>query len=128
LRSLRYAAVGALCAVITNVSVVGLVQHGFSSLTASLLAFGPVLLTGYGLHAAFTFATPPSRASFMRYAMATLANFPLWAFALYLFGDLLNCPIVLVAPAVTAVLFLWNYLSARWAFGPRILHRGLPWV
>ncbi len=45
-----------------------------------------------------------------------LANFPLWAAALYLFGDLLHVSITLLAPATTVLIFLWNYLAARWAW------------
>jgi putative flippase GtrA len=108
--------VGALCALLSNVAVIALVRQGFSSVTASVLAFGPVLIIGYVLHALFTFATQPSRATFLRYALAMLANFPLWAAALYLFGDILHMSITLVAPATTVLIFLWNYLAARWAW------------
>lgn len=127
MRSVRFAAVGAFCALLTNIAVIALVRHGFGSLVASLLAFWPILLTGYTLHAAVTFATPPSRASFIRYVLVTLANFPIWAAALYLLGDVLSWSIMVVAPATTLILFLWNYLSARWAFVPRVLDREVPW-
>jgi putative flippase GtrA len=112
----RFAMVGALCAILSNVAVIVLVPQGFSSLAASVLAFGPVLIIGYVLHTTFTFATPPSRATFLRYSLAMLANFPLWAAALYLFGDLLHVSITLVAPATTVLIFLWNYFAARWAW------------
>jgi putative flippase GtrA len=112
----RFALVGALCALLSNVAVIALVRQGFSGLAASLLAFGPVLITGYVLHTMFTFATQPSRVTFVRYALAMLANFPLWAAVLYLFGDLLHVSITLLAPATTVLIFLWNYLAARWAW------------
>jgi putative flippase GtrA len=112
----RFALVGALCALLSNVAVIALVRQGFSGLAASLLAFGPVLITGYVLHTMFTFATQPSRVTFLRYALAMLANFPLWAAVLYLFGDLLHVSITLLAPATTVLIFLWNYVAARWAW------------
>lgn len=108
--------VGALCALLSNVAVIALVRAGFSGLTASVLAFGPVLIAGYVLHTLFTFTTRPSRATFLRYTLAMLANFPLWAAVLYLFGDLLHVSVTLLAPATTVLIFLWNYVAARWAW------------
>ena len=125
MRFSRFAVVGALCALLSNVAVIALVRYGFGSLSASVLAFGPVLLTGYALHSMFTFSIQPSRVTFIRYTLATVANFPLWAAALYLFGDVLNVSITLVAPATTLLIFLWNYLAARWAFLPQPLRRRL---
>jgi putative flippase GtrA len=122
----RFAVVGALCAICTNVAVIVLVHLGFGSLAASLLAFVPVLLTGYALHSMFTFAIQPSRASFVRYSLATATNFPVWAAALYIFGDVFRWSIVLVAPATTLLIFLWSYVAARWAFVSEPLQRRLP--
>lgn len=123
MRFSRFAIVGAFCALLSNLAVIALVRCGFGDLVASLLAFGPVLVTGYALHTMFTFATQPSRFSFVRYTLATLANFPVWAAALYLFGDVLNISIMLVAPGATLLIFLWNYVAARWAFVPQPLRR-----
>ena len=126
MRLSRFALVGALCAILSNVAVIALAHHGFGSLVASLLAFPPVLLAGYALHSMFTFGAPLARTSFVRYALAMLANFPLWAAALYVFGDLLKVPITVVAPAATLLIFLWNYIAARWAFLPQPLERRPP--
>jgi putative flippase GtrA len=114
----RFVAVGGLCALLSNAAVIVLVRYGFGSLVASMLAFTPVLLIGYALHAAVTFGAPRSRVTFGRYAFATLMNFPAWAALLYVFCDLLKVSVAIVAPAATAVIFLWNYVSARWAFLP----------
>jgi putative flippase GtrA len=119
----RFTAVGAFCAVLSNAAVIALVRHGMGSLLASLLAFGPVLIVGYALHTAFTFGTQPSRVTFMRYTLATLANFPVWALLLFLFGDVLHVSITLLAPAATLLIFLWNYLATQWAFTPQLLER-----
>jgi putative flippase GtrA len=133
----RFVLVGGLCALLSNASVIVLVQHGFTGVTASLLAFGPVLLIGYVLHTAFTFAAQPSRLTFTRYTLATLANFPIWAALLYLLCDVLKASIAIVAPSATALVFVWNYLSTRWAFLPRTqsvtgvpraaMQRRMPW-
>jgi len=114
----RFVLVGGLCALLSNASVIVLVQHGFTGVIASLLAFGPILLIGYALHSAFTFAAQPSRLTFTRYTLATLANFPIWAALLYILCDVLKASIAIVAPTATALVFIWNYISARWAFMP----------
>jgi putative flippase GtrA len=121
----RFTVVGALCAVLSNAAVIALVRHGVGSLLASVLAFGPVLIVGYALHAAFTFGTQPSRVTFVRYTLATAANFPVWAALLFLFGDVLHVSITLLAPAATLLIFLWNYLATHWAFTPQPLGRRL---
>lgn len=116
MRLSRFGMVSAFCALIANISVIGLVRQGFGSLVASALAFGPVLVIGYALHSMVTFTTRPSTNSFIRYTLVTLANFPLWAAALYLFGDVVHIPIAVAAPATTVLMVLWNYAAARWAF------------
>lgn len=113
----RFVAVGALCALLSNAAVIVLVRYGLGSIAASVLAFGPVLLTGYALHSIFTFGTQPSRLTFARYALATVANFPIWVVALYVLCDVLRISVAIAAPVTTALIFLWNYLSARWAWG-----------
>lgn len=114
----RFVAVGGLCALISNVAVIVLVRCGFTSMIASLLAFPPVLLIGYALHSFFTFGVPATRVTFGRYALAIATNFPAWAALLYTFCDVLRVPVTIVAPAATALIFLWSYVAARWALLP----------
>ena len=114
----RYVLVGGLCALLNNVAVISLVRHGFGSVTASAMAFGPILLLGYALHSLFTFAAQPTSLSLGRYTLAMLSNFPLWTALLYVFCDVLRVPVTVVAPGATALIFAWNYLWSRWAFLP----------
>lgn len=116
MRLTRFAMVGALCALLTNAAVIVLARAGLGTLAASVLAFVPVLLVGYALHAAFTFRSQPSRVSFARYTLAVAANFPIWIGALYVLCDLLKIPVTIAAPAATLLIFLWSYLSGGWAF------------
>ena len=37
-----------------------------------------------------------------------------------------NVSVTLVAPAATLLIFVWNYLAARWAFVTTPLQRRLP--
>jgi len=112
----RYLVVGAVCALLTNVGVVELVNRGSGITGASLLMFVPVLLVGYGLHAWFTFRTQTSRPKFARYTLATAANVPLWIAGLWLLYKSLNMPIAIAAPVTTVLVFLLNYLLISWAF------------
>jgi putative flippase GtrA len=137
MRFSRFVAVGGLCALLTNVLVIGLVHHGFGSVAATALAFVPVLLVGYALHTVVTFGARPCQRSFARYALATAVNFPVWIAALYVFCDALKVSISIAAPLTTVLIFLGNYVSAKWAFlrrseaAPsgerRQLERPLPW-
>lgn len=114
----RYVAVGSLCALLSNAAVILLVRHGFRGVVASLLAFPPILLVGYALHSIFTFGAPATRVTFGRYALAVATNFPAFAVLLFIFCDVLKVPVGVVAPAATALIFLWSYVAARWALLP----------
>lgn len=112
----RFVLVGGSCAVLNTALVIILVRHGLSSTVASVVAFGPVLLVGYSLHCWFTFRAEPNRTSFIRYSLAVSANFPLWVAGLFLLCDILKLDIAIAAPALTGMLFAWNFASARWIF------------
>jgi putative flippase GtrA len=114
----RFVVTGGLCALLNNTLVIVLVHAGFGSAVASVMAFGPVLLIGYALHSVFTFGTAPSGLSFRRYAFAMAANFPIWIAALYVFCEVLKVSVAIAAPATTVLIFLWNYVSVKWAFIP----------
>ncbi len=116
MRAARFVLVGGLCALLNNVAVVYLVHWRLGTVLASIVAFGPVLAIGYGLHLRFTFDREPSWGSFLRYLLATATNFPLWVAGLYLLHDLAGLAIAVAAPVTTLLIFLWNYLAARWAF------------
>jgi len=115
MRFSRFVLIGGLCAALNNVLVIAFVHYGFGYLAASFLSFAPVLFVGYSLHSIITFETPASALSFARYTFAMAANFPLWIAALYVFCDVLNVNVAIAAPAATVLIFLWNYISAKWA-------------
>ena len=118
MRFRRFVVVGGLCALLNNAAVIMLVRYGYTSVVASLLAFPPVLVIGYALHSIFTFSTPATRFNFGRYALVMATNFPAWAALLYTFCDVLRLPVEIVAPATTALIFLWSYVAVRWALLP----------
>jgi putative flippase GtrA len=115
MRFSRFVLVGGLCAILNNVLVIAFVHYGFGYLAATLLAFGPVLFVGYALHTIVTFKTSVSHLSFVRYTLAMATNFPIWIAALYVFCGAFGIAVTIAAPATTLLIFLWNYISARWA-------------
>lgn len=123
MRITRFAMVGAVCAVVTNIAIILLVRAGLGSVTATIVTFVPVLLLGYALHAAFTFRRAHSGVSFGRYTLAMAANFPITVGAIYLLCDVLKISVSIAAPATTLLIFLWNYLSGSWAFSVAPLRR-----
>jgi putative flippase GtrA len=116
MRFSRFVFVGGLCALLNNILVIAFTYYGLGYLIASFLAFGPVLFVGYVLHSIVTFGTPASHHSFARYAFAMATNFPLWIAALFLFCDVFGVAVAIAAPGTTVLIFLWNYISAKWAF------------
>ncbi|PWB92644.1 hypothetical protein C5689_17135 [Methylosinus sporium] len=111
----RFILVGGLCALLNNVSVIGFGFVGVHYISATLLAFGPILVIGYVLHSSITFDAAASWPSFARYALTMLANCPLWFASLYILGDLADLPMAIAAPLATILITLWNYNCTRWA-------------
>lgn len=108
----KFLIVSGLCAILTNALVILGVHWGLGTAAASALSFGPVLIVGYALHSLFTFS---ARLSLLRYTIAVALNFPIWTGGLFVFRDLLKMPIVIAAPLMTGLLFVWNFTSANWA-------------
>ncbi|MGJ0393639.1 MAG: GtrA family protein [Methylocystis sp.] len=115
MRQARYLIVGGACALLNNILVIAFAYMGAGYAKASALAFGPVLAFGYASHTFFTFKTSASIESFARYALAMLANFPLWIGSLFVLCDLLSLPVQAAAPLTTALVFAVNYILAKWA-------------
>jgi putative flippase GtrA len=111
----RFVLVGGICALLNNALVIGFAGIGLGYVQASCLAFGPVLVVGYGLHAVFSFNASASWSGFARYSLAMLANFPLWIAGLYVQCGLLGSSATTAAPVTTGLLLMWNYLATRWA-------------
>lgn len=111
----RFVFVGAVCAALTNILVIGLVGCGIHYFFSTALAFVPVLCVGYALHTKLTFNSSASWPSFIRYTLAMLMNYPIWIISLYVLFDLFDVSISLAAPTTTALVFSWNFISSRWA-------------
>lgn len=114
-RNLRYIAVAATCAVVNNIILIALVKGGINYFVGVWLAFVPMLFLAFALHARVTFQVDASRRSLLRYALATLANYPLWIASLFVLDTGLKLPITIAAPVGTVIAFVGNYVAAHWA-------------
>lgn len=119
---LRYLLVGGLCAATHNAIVIGAAFAGVHYLASIGVSYVVVVVLGYGLHARFTFGEPSSIASFAKYAVAMLGNYPLTAALMFLACSVFRAPVAIASPAATLVLVAWNYFASRWAIGRR------PWI
>lgn len=111
----RYLAVGVTCAGVYNVALITVVTLGLGYLPATVLLLGPMILLGYGLHAAVTFGTGFTLAGLGRYGLTMILAYPLWLAILALLTDGLGLGIAVATPVGTVLLFLVNYLGAHWA-------------
>jgi putative flippase GtrA len=114
-KEVRYVAVGATCAILYNIMLIGTVALGVGHLWATVVVLPPIIIVGYSLHAAVTFETRFSAAAFLRYSLTILAGYPVWVVVLVLLADVAKLPIVIAAPLGTALMFGLNYVTVHWA-------------
>lgn len=117
--SARYLLVGATCAVINPIILIGLDRFGVHYVVSSLISFAVVVAVGYSLHSWFTFRVRRGPSTFALYALALAANYPAQILLLYLMVDLARLPIVIASSATTLILAGWNFFATRWA----LVHR-----
>ena len=122
-RPRRYATVGALCAAMNNVLLIGGEFAGLHYTASSLLAFAVVTPTAYWLHAAHTFREPLSWRGLGRFTAGLLMGLMIFFLVIALLCSVLELPMIVAAPIATLILFVWNYVSARWAIVARLAPR-----
>jgi putative flippase GtrA len=111
----RYLIVGASCAVLHNLIVIGFDRVGIGYVASSAVSFVVIVLIGYSAHTGFTYRAPRSPATLARYTLAMAANYPITVALLFAMVTLAGLPIYVAAPAGTVILFGWNFLTSRWA-------------
>ena len=116
----RYLTVGALCALIHNVIMIGGDYVGLHYLPATLVSFAVVTPLGYFLHCRFTFRKARSLGGFVRFMSGIAIGYPISLALMILFCSGLALPVVIAAPLATAILFAFNYVSAHWAIVRRL--------
>src|SRR4026209_1446085 len=112
----RYLVVGIRSAALHNVIMIVGDLMGLHYFTSSVCSLVVVTSFGYWLHSRWTFpGAEKSAASYTRYFLTIGANFPLSLAGLFVLIDLLAMPVAIAAPAVTVILFAFNYVANRWA-------------
>jgi putative flippase GtrA len=111
----RYLSVGVICAVLHNVIVISASQLGLHYMLALLLSVLVVTPTGYALHTLYTFGAQFSWRQFARFTSGLIGGMLLNLAIMFLLCTVLNVATYVATPVATALLFIWNYSSARWA-------------
>lgn len=112
---LRFLTVGGICALLHNIILIAGDFAGVHYVISNLISYAVVVVAGFGLHRAFTFRGRAQESSFIRYALAMAANYPLSIAALFVLIDLIGLPVWIAAPVSTVLLFVWNFTMSRWA-------------
>src|SRR5262245_29723987 len=112
----RFLSVGLACAALHNAIVIVGAWLGMHYAVSALASFAIVVLFGYWLHTAWTWpGTERGRVSLARYALTMSANLPLFIAGMFVFVDLAGVGVPVAAPAVTVLLFAFNFVGSRWA-------------
>lgn len=114
-RGRRYLTVGALCAATHNMIMISADLAGLHYVPATLLSCAVVTPLGYFLHCRFTFRQARSFAGFLRFMGGIAVGYPLSLALMALFCSGLRLSVLIAAPLTTAMLFVFNYVSAHWA-------------
>jgi putative flippase GtrA len=116
----RYLTVGAVCALVYNLITIGCDFAGLHYLPATLISVAVVAPLGYFLHCRFTFRKAHSLEGFLRFMAGIALAYPLLIALMMLFCSGLGLPVIIASPLATAVLVVFNYLSAHWAIVRRL--------
>jgi len=120
----RYLLVGIACALLHNAIMIGGDMLGMHYVASNLVSYVAVVLAGYGLHSTFTFRRSMSISSLVRYAVGMATNLPGSVLSMFVLCDLFGLAVVVAAPVTTALLFVWNFATSRWAIvGRRTLQK-----
>lgn len=111
----RYTTVGAVCAIVHNIVMIGSDLAGIHYFPATLISVAVVTPLGYFLHCRFTFRKGRSLTDFLRFAGGIAVGYPLSLALMALFVSSFGWPVAVAAPLATIILFLFNYLWAHWA-------------
>jgi putative flippase GtrA len=111
----RALVVGLACAVLHNAIMIAGDWGGLHYALSLVISFVIVVVVGYLLHSGWTFAAERSRASFGRYVLIALGNYPVTLAFMFVFVDLVGLSVPLASPLVTLLMFVANFAGNRWA-------------
>ena len=114
-RTARYTIVGAICAVLNNLLIIGGDLFGIGYVAMSVAAFVVVTTLGYLMHTSFTFRERRSVRGLLRFSSGAATAFPLFILLMAILCTGLGMPVAIATPLSTVVLYVWNYALAHWA-------------
>ncbi len=117
----RYTVVAATCAALHNIIMIVLDYVGVYYGLSLLISTSILIPTGFILHCRLTFSVEQSWPAFWRYGGVMAVNMPLSFAFIWLIYDIIGLPMIIAAPVATVLLFVWNFLAARWAVNHRPL-------
>jgi len=111
----RYTLVGLICAAIHNGIMFACNAIGVHYLIAIIISFLFLAPIGYGLHSFYTFEHDLAPMRFLRFASGLLIGIPINFVLMGLLISVIGLGVSVATLLCTGLLFLWNFLSARWA-------------
>jgi len=117
-RPIGYLFVAASCLLLHNAIVIVGDAVGQPLWVAMLASFLIVNSVGYMGHCRVTFRAPATPRGFVRYAAAMITNVPAAYALIWLLHDAASLPMVLAAPAASALMLVVNYALSHWAITP----------
>ena len=122
-RPRRYAIIGMVCAVMNNILLIAGDAAGLHYMVSTMACFVIVTPAAYLLHSAYTFREPRSWAALWRFSAGLAFAVPVFFLVMALLCSGLRLPMIVAAPLATFIMFVWNYVSARWAIVARLSPR-----
>ena len=113
-RTARYTIVGAICAVLNNILIIGGDSLGAGYVELSVVAFSVVTPLGYLMHTSFTFRERPSVRGLLRFSSGVAMGFPIFILLMAIFCSGLGIPVAIATPICTVIFYVWNYALAHW--------------
>lgn len=114
-QSSRYLAGGGACALLHNIIMIGTSAHGMPYPPALVLSFSLTTPLGYLIHSAYTFETACSWQRLQRFLAGAASGFLVSAALMVLLCSGLGISVAIATPIATVLLFVWNFVLARWA-------------
>jgi putative flippase GtrA len=122
-RLTRYTIVSLFCLLIQNLILISSDFTGMHYQVAILLSTVILIPTGFMLQAYYTFAAERTWAAFIRYSAALGLNLPISMALAWVLCGLIELPMLAASPAISVILFGWNYFSSAWALADRTVNK-----
>jgi putative flippase GtrA len=111
----RYLVIGAVCALLNNLILIGGDAAGLHYIASIMLTFMMVLPVSYLAHACWTFDVALSWTAFGRFVIGSVSSLFVASLTIWFFFALLGLPMAASAPLATVAMTVYNFAMTRWA-------------